>query len=1550
MAVTKLDVAKLYIAMFDRAPEKEGLDYWYKEAESGKSLSQIADEMASAAKAYPDIYPQYANYDPSNPDSVKAVINEVYKILFNKDETTDAKGVNYWVNEITSGKMDLGTAVVTLEKAAEGYLNSDDAAAKAAAETFENRADAAVKIADILPKADVNGDGKIDASDFQVFQDTIKEVTDDKTTIDKAVKTADDYAPKDFDLTTGVDKLVGTDGPNVFKADLLTLNDGDSIDGKGGVDTLNAEINSDIKNVTLNSVENVKFTTYGNHVVNMSKMSGVETVESIDSTGTLSLSNVNAKTGLGVKGLNQTLNANYTNLTGTNDVLNLKLDNASNASISVNNGFEKMNVSVNGANSIKTFNNMPTDVTMSGDGSVNFKGNITVTNLNIGKNVALTIGKDTNADGFNDSASLKTSSTDNSTIQLGDKSDNLTIIDQAPANKTNTIKMGGGDDYLTFSKGTATDVIDLGSGDDNMLLKGKALTSTDVIKAGDGTDTLTVANSAAANSMVLMGMENLVLNSKATGANVINFADTPLNVTIKANNAAYSLTGLSDDSKVKVVDAKNATAGIKGLTIGYMKPQDNATVTIDTKANLSKALKLTNIDNATVKANKSLIGGKSISLKGVNTLNLNVAKSVNIKNITDSATTDTLKNVKITGTTVTAGNITSTALASVKEEATTGKLTAGTLGNTKANVTSINLKGAKTVASGSIKAKTLGTINITSTNNGVNLGTKAITATNTISKVNINAKTTAAVNTIKSTSKDINNVKIVSTTSKTAKVTNIVATKGKIGNVTIQGNSKANVTGIIAKTLGTINITSAKGSVSAKTIKATNTLTNLNMKAETAAKVATSITAKTINKINVSSLSKNVSLAKITATNTLSALDVNAKTSAVVKTIKSTSKNIDNVKIIASTKTAKVGTISAAKGKISNITLKGATVSVTGKVNAKTLGTINITSTSTKGKVNISTITAANTLSKLNIASKSSVTAKTIQAKNLGDIKINGNGSIKFDNIKTTGKDSDGFNVTLKAGANGTVTKNTVSKAVISNKTGNINNVLITAKKATLSIKSGSGYVKNVNLNGVISKANVVISNNESSAVTDSKTIVSLGGNSKANNTVTFKGSVDAINVYGGKGNDNINLSLSSKVDTLLNLGTGSNSVTVTNVGKSSTIKLNGSGNDKITIKGTKAISSITVTGNLGNNSIVLNGTKTISGSINGGDGKDTITLNNSNANTSLTLDGQSGNDTYVIGTNFNAAKNQLKDTGSTSDNDALQFNASKSIAGLTADGTNKKINTDMGIEKIQFGANSITGTVSAAQISAENLTIDSNSHTGDYLKVTGGAGADTIDLSNLKAATGNTAQIIVDGGTGADKITASSLTDNIVLSSPFNAADTINDFKSGTDKIKIDLAKNATNKDTFASPNKFGTKAFSNNSLRLFGITANKKLKQNSQVAKIQVTGNGAKTSGNAVALATKTKGFLKGSNITFNAASIKVKSGNNTILKITKITAASKAQTAAIVFYDTDDKKLKLFEFVAKDTNNNTVLDKVTKVASATIATLTNPASLTAGDIAIF
>jgi len=85
---TKEEIAKLYVATFNRAPDRDGLDYWIN---SGLDLSQIAQsffDQPETKTLYPD--------GTSNSD----FITSVYQNLFNRDP--DTAGLNYWEAELNA--------------------------------------------------------------------------------------------------------------------------------------------------------------------------------------------------------------------------------------------------------------------------------------------------------------------------------------------------------------------------------------------------------------------------------------------------------------------------------------------------------------------------------------------------------------------------------------------------------------------------------------------------------------------------------------------------------------------------------------------------------------------------------------------------------------------------------------------------------------------------------------------------------------------------------------------------------------------------------------------------------------------------------------------------------------------------------------------------------------------------------------------------------------------------------------------------------------------------------------------------------------------------------------------------------------------------------------------------------------------------------------------------------------------------------------------------------------------------------------------------------
>jgi len=90
--VDRKRVAELYIATFDRAPEKAGLDYWVEE--SGLQIDGIAKsffEQNETAVRYPESLP------------TEDFIRAVYWNLFDRD--ADKDGLEYWLDDIESGRI-----------------------------------------------------------------------------------------------------------------------------------------------------------------------------------------------------------------------------------------------------------------------------------------------------------------------------------------------------------------------------------------------------------------------------------------------------------------------------------------------------------------------------------------------------------------------------------------------------------------------------------------------------------------------------------------------------------------------------------------------------------------------------------------------------------------------------------------------------------------------------------------------------------------------------------------------------------------------------------------------------------------------------------------------------------------------------------------------------------------------------------------------------------------------------------------------------------------------------------------------------------------------------------------------------------------------------------------------------------------------------------------------------------------------------------------------------------------------------------------------------
>lgn len=222
-AQMRAQVSQLYVAMFGRAPDGEGLGFWVQQLSNGQSLTSVADTMfaVSAARAY---YPSFM----TNSEMVTSFYTKVL------GRTPDAEGLAFWTAKLNATGATPGSVINQLITAVTTYAGTD-AAGVASKALFMNKADVAQTYGE--------SNGTIAGATT-----ILGGVTSDATTVTtaKAVVTAGSNSAVISTLTTGVDNLTGTSSDDTFKATIQnnanTLQSGDVISGGAGNDSLKADI------------------------------------------------------------------------------------------------------------------------------------------------------------------------------------------------------------------------------------------------------------------------------------------------------------------------------------------------------------------------------------------------------------------------------------------------------------------------------------------------------------------------------------------------------------------------------------------------------------------------------------------------------------------------------------------------------------------------------------------------------------------------------------------------------------------------------------------------------------------------------------------------------------------------------------------------------------------------------------------------------------------------------------------------------------------------------------------------------------------------------------------------------------------------------------------------------------------------------------------------------------------------------------------------------------------------------------------------------------
>ena len=623
MAVTQAQVAQLYVALFNRAPEGAGFNAWVA-AGANKTQAQLAQLMleSPAALAY------YGN----TIDTDKGYIETIYKNILGKDYSQDPNGIDSWVLHLQLGHSRGETLVKLFEVATSALAKAAD---PVAAKIFENKTALSAYMAEKIPNIQTDSLGNYD---YAIFQEIIRTTT--ATNFDEQKAKIDALASATVHtLINGAETLTGSVGVDIYSAvassfaDRNTLSVEDKIDGGAGNDMLNVKIDDSFTGFTTGYVKNVEALNLANtsntqRVFNADKVEGLQSVSTHGTNGirVTNLSNIVDLTVIDQKDSTEVGIAYNTELVkGKNDSQNLTLNNVGRAtpdtendshknSLKVKfNGIETLNITTREkASYIKDVENKFITVKGEADLTISTKDKDINTKDFVNSLDASALTGNLTAD-LTESAyytSIK-SGNGNDTIKIGKLESNSVSIDMGAGNDTlqiekvsslKQIQLKGVDSIEIFDKNDSVSALDLTGQTDVKSLKVGQLDQTLVItsssiKTVNLTDKVDAKAASAGN-----GHGILHINDK--------FVDT-INYAIDNVTTPQDIIG-----KVRVSESKNLTVNLdKSVKTVNGNLTDNA-------ASVIEAPKAT-----TINVNVNMVENSGLSLRNIHEL-----KTINLTN------------------------------------------------------------------------------------------------------------------------------------------------------------------------------------------------------------------------------------------------------------------------------------------------------------------------------------------------------------------------------------------------------------------------------------------------------------------------------------------------------------------------------------------------------------------------------------------------------------------------------------------------------------------------------------------------------------------------------------------------------------------------------------------------------------------------------------------------------------------------------------------------------------------------------------------------------
>ena len=317
-------VSQLYIALFNRAPESSGFNYWVQRMNNGDSFAFIAQEMFNCEAAR-------ATYPKSFTST--QIINTFYANVLGR--TPDTEGLTYWKARLDEKGANPGVVITSMIDAINGYKDGDNKDADINTAALNSQKLLNNKLAVSLNYAQtLSGDNVADATSILSLVTATDTTKANKSALEKTDPTH--YTPHTTVLTKGIDSgdaFVGKGSDDTYIGNdangVVTLTSLDAIDGKGGDNSLNISATQDI-----DTTKAIGISIQHIQTANLVSTGTVTT----DTTAWLDLTNLNT-TSIG--------GASLTAAAATTAILEKEVSLGANA-INVNGG-NGVNVSVAGA-------------------------------------------------------------------------------------------------------------------------------------------------------------------------------------------------------------------------------------------------------------------------------------------------------------------------------------------------------------------------------------------------------------------------------------------------------------------------------------------------------------------------------------------------------------------------------------------------------------------------------------------------------------------------------------------------------------------------------------------------------------------------------------------------------------------------------------------------------------------------------------------------------------------------------------------------------------------------------------------------------------------------------------------------------------------------------------------------------------------------------------------------------------------------------------------------------------------------------------------------